>query len=159
MQSTNLNNENKKCRTSVSAISEYYKLKMKLALSEDELEFVKQNKKRIKKEQQERHKLIKRKIFKMKEFDYSLDEELTVKEFDILELLKGGYNYQECANILNVSLTTIKTHVTHIFLKLHVNSLQELLVKEFNRDGKIKKKNESNKEKLDKALKIFQKRW
>lgn len=81
----------------------------------------------------------------MKEFDYSMDEELTPKEFDILELLKGGYNYQECAAILNVTFSTLRTHVNHLFLKLHVNSLQELLVKEFNRNEKVKMKNSNKK--------------
>lgn len=159
MRNSILNDVNKKQIPSGEALRELYKLKVQLALSEDEYMSVKENKERIKKEQNRVHKLIKRKNFKMKEFDYSMDEELTAKEFDILELLKGGYNYQECADILNVTYSTLRTHVNNLFLKLHVNSLQELLVKEFNRNVEIKKKNETNQQKLNNALKIFKKRW
>lgn len=159
MRNLILNDEMKKDIPSGEALLELYKLKIQLALSDEEYEKVKENKEHIKKEQNRIHKLIKRKIFEMKKFDYSMDEELTAKEFDVLELLKGGYNYQECANILQVTVSTLKTHVSNLFLKLNVNSLQELLVKEFNRNVEIKKKNETNQQKLNNALKIFKKRW
>lgn len=159
MRNLILNDEMKKDIPSGEALLELYKLKIQLALSDEEYEKVKENKERIKKEQNRIHKLIKRKIFEMKKFDYSMDAELTAKEFDVLELLKGGYNYQECADILQIALTTLKTHVNNLFLKLNVNSLQELLVKEFNRNVEIKKKKETNQQKLNNALKLFQKRW
>ena len=88
---------------------------------------------------------LERKIFK--EFDIEengLDlfemmsnlEDLTEKEVLIVELLKQGYSYAECAEKLFISVSTIKTHIDHIFSKKGVSSLQELLVLELT--GQIK---------------------
>lgn len=63
-------------------------------------------------------------------------EELTNSEAKIVEYLKQGYSYNECAKKLFVSITTLKTHVNNIFQKKGVSSLQELLVLELT--GQIK---------------------
>ena len=63
-------------------------------------------------------------------------DKLTNAELKVLELLKQGYSYSECAEKTFTSYTTIKTHVNAIFQKKKVNSLQELLVLELT--GKVK---------------------
>lgn len=65
-----------------------------------------------------------------------ITEKLTNAELKVLELLKQGYSYSECAEKTFTSYTTIRTHVNAIFQKKKVNSLQELLVLELT--GKVK---------------------
>ena len=64
--------------------------------------------------------------------------DLTVKEEEILNLLLKGYSYQECAEILVNTLSTIKTHVNNILQKRNVHSLHELIVLELT--GQLKNK-------------------
>ncbi|HEY3053364.1 MAG TPA: response regulator transcription factor [Thermoanaerobaculia bacterium] len=45
-------------------------------------------------------------------------EQLTSREREILQLLGGGASNKEIANALNVSVSTIKAHLTKIFRKL-----------------------------------------
>ncbi len=45
---------------------------------------------------------------------------LSERERDVLRLIAGGMNNSTIAETLNVSLTTVKTHVQHILQKLHV---------------------------------------
>ena len=53
---------------------------------------------------------------------------LTQTEDRILNLLLQGYSYSDISEKLSLSLTTIKTHVVHLFQKKQVTSLQELIV-------------------------------
>lgn len=75
-------------------------------------------------------------------------EDLTEKEALIVELLKQGYSYVECAEKLFISVSTIKTHIANVFQKRGVSSLQELLVLELTGQVKgsvvQKKKQENN---------------
>jgi DNA-binding CsgD family transcriptional regulator len=43
---------------------------------------------------------------------------ISSREYEVLELMAQGYSNQEIAEKLFVSLNTIKTHITNIFLKL-----------------------------------------
>jgi DNA-binding NarL/FixJ family response regulator len=52
---------------------------------------------------------------------------LSEREFELLNLFSRGFAYQECAEILNVSINTIGTHVKNIYRKLEVNSRAEAL--------------------------------
>jgi DNA-binding CsgD family transcriptional regulator len=45
---------------------------------------------------------------------------ISSREYEVLELMAQGYSNQEIAEKLFVSLNTIKTHITNIFLKLEV---------------------------------------
>ena len=47
---------------------------------------------------------------------------LSERESQILRLLVQGYSNAEIADILCLSLSTIKTHVSRLYAKLHVNS-------------------------------------
>jgi DNA-binding NarL/FixJ family response regulator len=56
-----------------------------------------------------------------------IDEPLSPREFDVLNLLARGFSVIETANILNISRHTIATHVKHIYSKLEVNSRTEAI--------------------------------
>ncbi|MBQ2395935.1 MAG: helix-turn-helix transcriptional regulator [Bacteroidales bacterium] len=56
---------------------------------------------------------------------------LTPREKEILGFILFNPNYDECANDLCISRTTVKTHISNIFLKLGVSSLAELISKVF----------------------------
>jgi DNA-binding CsgD family transcriptional regulator len=47
---------------------------------------------------------------------------LSPREREVLELAARGYAFKEVADTLNISLTTVGTHVRHIYEKLHVHS-------------------------------------
>ena len=47
---------------------------------------------------------------------------LSAREHEILELLAQGFMYKEIADRLASSYATIRTHIEHIYEKLHVNS-------------------------------------
>lgn len=59
--------------------------------------------------------------------DFVFDQEafsklgLSKREFEVLELMAQGHSNQEIADKLFVSLNTIKTHSSNLFLKLAVN--------------------------------------
>lgn len=56
--------------------------------------------------------------------DFSLDEQglqrlgISKREYEVLELIAQGLSNQEIADRLFVSLNTIKTHSSHLFMKL-----------------------------------------
>jgi len=50
---------------------------------------------------------------------------LTEREKEVLEHLVSGKSYKMIAAACNVSITTINTHIRHIYEKLQVNSVQE----------------------------------
>jgi DNA-binding NarL/FixJ family response regulator len=54
---------------------------------------------------------------------------LTQREQEILSQLAKGYQYKEIADALGVALETVRTHVKHIYDKLHVRSRTEATVK------------------------------
>ena len=60
-------------------------------------------------------------------------EVLTSREQEILELLVQGYRYREIAEALFVSLDTVRTHIRHIYEKLHVRSRTEAAMKYLGR--------------------------
>jgi DNA-binding NarL/FixJ family response regulator len=54
---------------------------------------------------------------------------LTRREEEILGLLTHGYSNKEIADILAVSFDTVRTHLRHIYEKLHVRSRTEAATK------------------------------
>ncbi len=56
-------------------------------------------------------------------------ESLTQRENEILDLLAQGYRNKEIAEKLFVSVNTIRTHIYHIYEKLHVQNRVEALNK------------------------------
>lgn len=56
-------------------------------------------------------------------------DQLTARELDILRLLAKGYMYKEIADTLGISMSTVRTHVTAVYEKLHVQSRTEAAMK------------------------------
>jgi DNA-binding NarL/FixJ family response regulator len=56
-------------------------------------------------------------------------EKLTQREQEILELLSKGCYYKEIGESLGISLNTVRTHLQHIYEKLHVQSRTEAVLK------------------------------
>jgi len=54
---------------------------------------------------------------------------LTEREKEILDLLCKGFANKEIADKLNISVPTVRTHLRHIYEKLHVRSRSEAIVK------------------------------
>ena len=66
------------------------------------------------------------------------DEEpvsLSERELEVLDLLAGGYRNKEVADKLNISMSTVKSHIYNIYQKLHVTSKIEA----FNKLGRLSK--------------------
>lgn len=53
---------------------------------------------------------------------------LTGREREILQLVAEGKTNKEAATLLNISLTTVETHRTHILQKLGLHSIPELIL-------------------------------
>jgi len=70
--------------------------------------------------------IIERKIYVEKEENFSPDKSiieqlnLSKRELDVLTLMAGGLSNQEIASRLFVSLNTIKTHTSNLFVKMDV---------------------------------------
>ena len=59
--------------------------------------------------------------------------ELSPRECEILDLLVRGLILKEVADQLGIGLETVRTHVNHIYQKLHVRSRTEAVVKYLQR--------------------------
>ena len=57
------------------------------------------------------------------------EEKLSAREEEILQHLSKGYATKEIADRLSVSTNTVRTHLQHIYEKLHVRSRTEAVVK------------------------------
>jgi DNA-binding NarL/FixJ family response regulator len=53
---------------------------------------------------------------------------LTSREHRVLELLTSGLTYEEVAQVLEVSINTVRTHVRSIYAKLDVNTKAEAVM-------------------------------
>lgn len=56
-------------------------------------------------------------------------ENLSEREEEILEQLSKGYSTKEIADRTSVSVNTVRTHLQHIYEKLHVRSRTEAVLK------------------------------
>lgn len=54
---------------------------------------------------------------------------LSPAEHRVLQLLARGYLYKEVADQLEMSISTVRTHVWHIYRKLHVHNRTEAVLK------------------------------
>jgi DNA-binding NarL/FixJ family response regulator len=54
---------------------------------------------------------------------------LTPKEKELLQHLVNGMSYKMIADVMQVSLETVKSHVKNVYRKLHVSSSNEAIVK------------------------------
>lgn len=60
------------------------------------------------------------------------DYQLTNREKEILQLLSSGNSFKLIASELSISLDTVRTHIKHIYDKLHVRSQIEAVSKAIN---------------------------
>jgi len=58
-------------------------------------------------------------------------EKLSAREQEILALLAKGYLYKEISERLGISMSTVNTHLQHIYEKMHVQSRAEAAAKFF----------------------------
>ncbi len=64
----------------------------------------------------------------------SLEEHaITKREREMLELFARGLTYTEAGEVLGVSVNTVRTHVKHVYEKLHVSSKAEAVARVFGR--------------------------
>ncbi len=56
-------------------------------------------------------------------------EQLTARELEILRLLAKGFMYKEIAEQLAISMSTVRTHISAVYEKLHVHSRTEAAMK------------------------------
>ena len=54
---------------------------------------------------------------------------LTRREHEILELLTKGFYYKEIGSSLGISMNTVRTHLKHVYEKLHVQSRKDATLK------------------------------
>ncbi|RYY50274.1 MAG: response regulator transcription factor [Chitinophagaceae bacterium] len=57
------------------------------------------------------------------------DIPLTSKELQVLQQLVDGNGYKQVAAALNISIETVRTHIKHIYSKLHVSSMSQAVAK------------------------------
>ena len=57
------------------------------------------------------------------------DYKLSSREIEVLNLLSDGYNYQEIAESMFISVDTVRHHIRNIYKKLHVHSQSEAVAK------------------------------
>ncbi len=60
-------------------------------------------------------------------------ENLTTREHEILSYLAKGYRYREIAEMLFISIETVRTHLRNIYEKLQVRSRTEAVLKFLNK--------------------------
>lgn len=73
-------------------------------------------------------KLVRQPIAKNAESE-RIDFDLTKREMEILEQLKGGLSYEQIATNLFISYGTVRKHIEHIYRKLQVSNKIEAVQK------------------------------
>lgn len=68
-------------------------------------------------------------VFQQKELSAQNTAALSHRENEILSCLAKGYRYKEIAHQLSLSIETVRTHIRHIYEKLHVHSRTEAVLK------------------------------
>ncbi len=58
-----------------------------------------------------------------------VDFDLTARELEVLSLLVEGYSYKMIGGKCNISYSTVNSHISHIYEKLHVSSGTEAVAK------------------------------
>ncbi len=61
--------------------------------------------------------------------DSHKEEKLSQREEEILQVLSKGYSSKEISDHFSISVTTVNTHLHHIYEKLHVRSRTEAVLK------------------------------
>jgi len=67
--------------------------------------------------------------FQSKNESLNKHDDLSDREMEILTYLSKGYRYKEIADLLFISIETVRTHIRNIYEKLQVHSRMEALLK------------------------------
>ncbi|MDD5349937.1 MAG: response regulator transcription factor [Chthoniobacteraceae bacterium] len=62
-------------------------------------------------------------------------EGLSPREREVLDYLAKGYLYKEIAEMMQVSYSTVRTHIERIYGKLHVQSRSQAVARYFGHEG------------------------
>ena len=54
---------------------------------------------------------------------------LTTREEEVLSYLAKGFLYKEIAELMFISIDTVRSHIRHIYDKLHVKTRTEAILK------------------------------
>lgn len=76
--------------------------------------------------------IIARKViqsFQLNNIENKADYQLTTRENEILYSLIDGLSYKKLAEKYFISISTVRTHIRHIYEKLHVNSKAQAVAK------------------------------
>ena len=76
---------------------------------------------------------IARKVLSSFNTKNTTDDLISKREQEVLELLSKGYLYKEIADKLNITLSTVKSHLNHIYQKLQVQNKTEAINKMLGR--------------------------
>ena len=63
----------------------------------------------------------------------NVSELISKREQEVLELLSKGFLYKEIADKLNITLSTVKRHLNHIYQKLQVQNKTEAINKMYGK--------------------------
>lgn len=66
--------------------------------------------------------------------EHAVNELLSKREQEVLELLSKGFLYKEIADKLSISISTVKRHLNSIYTKLQVQNKVEAVNKLYNRE-------------------------
>jgi DNA-binding CsgD family transcriptional regulator len=72
--------------------------------------------------------VVEKEVFVSPSYDFTIDEtelkklNLSNREYEVLQLVAKGYSNAEIAESLFLSLSTVKTHVSNLFVKMNVKS-------------------------------------
>lgn len=72
---------------------------------------------------------MKEKKLSGKEFSKQKEVKLTLKQMEVLEYLAQGFQNKEIANQMDLSVSTVKLHVSGLMLRLNVNTRTAAVVK------------------------------
>ena len=79
-------------------------------------------------------KIARKVLASMQTKEKSLEAELlTTRENEVIQLLSKGFLYKEIADKLNIAVSTVKRHLSHIYQKLQVQNKTEALNKMYHR--------------------------
>jgi DNA-binding NarL/FixJ family response regulator len=59
----------------------------------------------------------------------SILQTLTDREYDVLQVVAKGYSNKAVAKELNITLSTVKTHLRHVYRKLGVDDRAQVIIK------------------------------
>lgn len=54
---------------------------------------------------------------------------LSPRELELLQCIAKGHSYQACANLMNISLSTVQTHIRNMYRKLEVSNQRQAISK------------------------------